>query len=411
MPLQLNGLDKILYISYDGMTDPLGQSQVIPYLSGLSQNGYQITILSVEKKGKLSENGEYISKLLSSFGIKWEYNLFTQNPPLLSKFYDLERLKWKALALQKKNKYRLIHCRSYVAAQVGLMLKKKFGVKFLFDMRGFWVDERVDGGLWDLKKPIYRALYSRYKKKEKDFIKGAEAIISLTQAGKDEIMSWPTYKGQPIAVIPCSADFDLFTLTNDTEKKKSREKLGLAPENYVVSYLGSLGTWYLIDEMLDFFSVVKKNIASAKFLFITRDDFEHVKQKALNKNINENDLVFTSASREEVALYAKASDVSLSFIKPCYSKIASSPTKLGELWAMGIPVISNSGVGDVKLLTQETGAGYVITSFTEKAMEEALLVVRNIKVTPDEIRTNAFGYYDLNKMQQRYSQVYKDLLF
>ena len=45
-----NRAKRILFISYDGMTDPLGQSQVIPYLQGLSKHGYEIFLLSCEKK-------------------------------------------------------------------------------------------------------------------------------------------------------------------------------------------------------------------------------------------------------------------------------------------------------------------------------------------------------------------------
>jgi hypothetical protein len=39
----------VIYISYDGMTDPLGQSQVIPYLIGLTKKGHNISIISCEK--------------------------------------------------------------------------------------------------------------------------------------------------------------------------------------------------------------------------------------------------------------------------------------------------------------------------------------------------------------------------
>jgi len=41
-------MSAILYVSYDGMTDSLGQSQVIPYLTEISKNGYDIHILSAE---------------------------------------------------------------------------------------------------------------------------------------------------------------------------------------------------------------------------------------------------------------------------------------------------------------------------------------------------------------------------
>ena len=45
---------RALYISYDGMTDPLGRSQVLPYLQGLSERGHEITLLSCEKPARMA---------------------------------------------------------------------------------------------------------------------------------------------------------------------------------------------------------------------------------------------------------------------------------------------------------------------------------------------------------------------
>jgi hypothetical protein len=52
-------LDKtrVLYISYNGMLDPLGQSQVIPYLRELSRLGVSFTLLSYERPEALQSNG------------------------------------------------------------------------------------------------------------------------------------------------------------------------------------------------------------------------------------------------------------------------------------------------------------------------------------------------------------------
>ena len=44
----------VLYISYDGLMEPLGQSQVLRYLEGLSLN-HKIWIISFEKEGDLSD--------------------------------------------------------------------------------------------------------------------------------------------------------------------------------------------------------------------------------------------------------------------------------------------------------------------------------------------------------------------
>src|ERR1700733_8371516 len=83
---------RVLYISYDGMTDQLGQPQVIPYLAALSRRASAITILSVEKKERMTKGETMIRELLAKHGISWEYLLFSKRPPLLSKWYDQQKL-------------------------------------------------------------------------------------------------------------------------------------------------------------------------------------------------------------------------------------------------------------------------------------------------------------------------------
>ena len=51
----------ILYITYDGLTDPLGGSQIIPYLKGISSHQKNIVVLSFEK----SESFETFEKFES----------------------------------------------------------------------------------------------------------------------------------------------------------------------------------------------------------------------------------------------------------------------------------------------------------------------------------------------------------
>ena len=93
---------KVLYISYDGMTDNLGKSQVIPYLKGLILYGYEFTILSCEKSKRLETNGNETANFLKSAGIIWEPIIYTKSPPIFSTLYDFNKLKRKAKALQKK---------------------------------------------------------------------------------------------------------------------------------------------------------------------------------------------------------------------------------------------------------------------------------------------------------------------
>ena len=146
---------QILYITYDGLTDPLGQSQIIPYLSGLSNAGYKITILSCEKKDKFNKNHETIAAILEKHSISWHYVSYNKRPPIAATLWDLYRLKKTANKLHKENVFKIVHCRSYIASLIGFWLKTKFGIKFIFDMRGFYADERVDGAIWDKNNFIF----------------------------------------------------------------------------------------------------------------------------------------------------------------------------------------------------------------------------------------------------------------
>lgn len=394
------------------MTDPLGQSQVIPYLIGLSKAGYQITLLSCEKKEKLEAQGQFISQLLKEHKINWEHVFFTSFPPILAKFYDLNKIRRKAVQLHQSANFALVHCRSYVAADVGYYLKRKFGIKFLFDIRGFWVDERVDGGLWNLKNPIYKQAYKTYKKKEANYIGAADTIVSLTENGKAEMQKWPCYKNTPIDIIPCCADYDLFSLQTKQEKDASKSDLGFEKDDFVISYLGSIGTWYMLNEMIAFFRLIKKDFPNAKFLFVSNGEEMAIHAAAKEMGISVTDIKIVNAKRKDVPKFMKASDISLSFIKSAYSKKSSSPTKLGELLAMGIPVICNRKIGDVDDIIINTKGGLLIDDFSKKSFENAIESLPNYlsAYSSNEIRQLSKKYYDLNEGIEKYKKIYLRLL-
>jgi glycosyltransferase involved in cell wall biosynthesis len=402
---------KILYISYDGLTDPLGQSQILPYLKGLSAYGYQFTILSFEKPRRFEKEKDLVAKLTKESGIEWVPLTFTSKPPLVAKLYDVIRMKRKAVALHKEKHFDAVHCRSYLSADVGLHLKKKFGVRFFFDMRGFWADEKKDG-TWNISNPVFSRVYKYYKNKEAQYLQHADQIISLTHAGKTEMMRWSSYIPfkKPIDVIPCCADMEHFSLTGKDQKRKGRDLLGIEGDLLVISYLGSIGTWYMLDEMLEFFKTVKKKYKDAIFLFLTHSDRTFITGKIFEKELSIEDFIIREASRNEVPVFIKASDINISFIKPVYSKISSSPTKLGEVLSMGIPVIANSGVGDVKEIIEQAHCGYVVDDFTAESLNRAVEAIPGLLVKdPAEIRAAIEKTYSLTNGIQSYLECYKKL--
>ncbi|MES2376880.1 MAG: glycosyltransferase [Bacteroidota bacterium] len=402
---------KVLYISYDGMTDPLGQSQVIPYLIGLSQKGYSFTILSCEKKDNFLKNKVVIQNLLYANNIAWQPVFYTKKPPILSTIYDYNRLKGRAEALHIELYFDIIHCRSYISSLIGIWMKKKYKVPFIFDMRGFWADERVDGGLWSLNNPVFKLIYQYFKKKEIKFLNQSAAIICLTNSAKNEMLTWDglNFNEKKINVIPCCVDTELFdphtVLTSQQEQIK--QALKISDDDFIIGYLGSIGTWYLLDEMMQFFGALKKVVKNAKFLFVTQDSVLDITLKAQKYNIDANDVIITPADRSNVPVMISLFKYGLFFIKPSYSKMASSPTKQGEIMAMDIPVICNFGVGDTDAIIEKYKSGLVIKNndFTNSIQ----LIAEGSGYKKNSIREGALNYFSLNSGVQKYSDVYKQI--
>ena len=395
-------MKKILYISYDGLSDTLGQSQILPYLIKLSERGYQFTILSAEKSQYFEQEKVQIQKLCAQNNISWHYILYRKKPPVISTLRDIAELKKEAHRLQQQENFDIVHTRSYIPSLIALSLKKKFKLKWLFDMRGFWADERIDGNIWNLSKLHYRWIYSYFKRKEKTFFQKADAIVSLTYKAKKWMLEqWKV--ATPINVIPCATDTVFF-------KPKQIEFIH-KQENITLGYLGSIGTWYMLDEMLDFFKVLQSKYPKAKFKFITREDKNTILDKAKEKGINSSAFTIKAAKREDVPKELSSIDLGIFFIKDKFSKKASSPVKQGEFMSMGIPVITAKNIGDTDFIIEKYKSGIWVDNFTETAYQKAIEEIPNLLLlTPNDIRKGAEDYFSLEKGVDTYQKIYEDLL-
>ncbi len=404
---------KILFISYDGLTDPLGQSQIIPYLTGLTKYGYQFTILSCDKPHLFTKNKTYISNLLKPFPIQWVSVPYHKHPLIISSVFDFCRMRKKAGQLHREQKFDMVHTRPGVPALIGLWMKKKCGIKFLNDIREFYADSRVEGGMWNSKFFIYRVLYNFFKRKEEEAINVNDGIVCLTYAAEKIIKGWPEYRRTPLQVIPCSTDLNLFDPEeiDITSKENLAKELGIKKDDFIISYLGSIGGWYLTDEMMQFCKIVSDKIPKAKFLFISPQGHDIITSLAKKYDLPSGKIITRFGQRLELPLLLSLSVYSVFFIKPCYSKISSSPTKHGELMAMGIPVITNAGVGDVEEVVNEYNAGIVLKQLNENEFSRvADLLHSGITFNRENIRHGAKHFYALEKAVQKYSRLYKIML-
>lgn len=404
----------VLYLSYDGMTDPLGQSQVLPYICGLTQQGYKFTLISFEKKERYATDKAIIEAICQKNNIEWHPLMYTKKPPVLSTLNDIRQMRRLTTLLHKKNNFSIVHCRSYIAALVGLRMKERYGTRFIFDMRGLWADERVDGGLWPQTNFLYKTVYRFFKKKEIAFLNNADHTISLTHNAKKEILSWPQLRSPaiPLTVIPCCVDTEHFNPGKISENDITtlKDRLQIKSGQTTIAYYGSIGTWYLLNEMLAYYQQLLQNNADTIFLFVTPDPPESIFKVSRPLGIPDNHLRIVSAKRSEMPGYIAVCDYSIFFIKPSYSKRASSPTKQGEIMSMGKPIICNSNVGDTDLIVEEYASGYAIDHFTNSEYNKGIDKMKDYhSFDPEHIRAGALSYFSLAKGVEQYAAIYKGL--
>lgn len=398
----------VLYLSYDGMTDPLGQSQVLPYIIGLTKAGYSFHLVSFEKPDRYQENRRTIEAICKENNIEWHPLKYTKRPPLLSTVWDVLKMRRISSQLHNKHGLSLIHCRSYISALIGLSFKRKKSIPFLFDMRGFWADERLDGGIWQLKNPIFKWVYDYFKKKEVDFFRESDHVVSLTKAGKSEILSWHGMGeiGSKISVIPCCVDTEKFdsSLISEDNKIELRSKLNIDNDAYVMGYVGSIGTWYMLDEMLSFFYRNTKEKRNPIFFFVSKEKPSYILKAAAKQGINSQSIRVVSSMHHEVPLYMSLFTCSIFFILPAYSKKASSPTKQGELMSMGIPIICNDGVGDTADIVKKYDAGFVVP-----AAEIDSCILNEFNFDRNRSIQGANDFFGLDFGVNTYTDIYKNI--
>lgn len=401
-----------LFISIDGMTDPLGQSQVLPYLVNLAKKGNRIGIVSCEKRENWELYHRVIAAIVEEAGISWDYCFYKTGKPFVSQwenFRALKKLVTSKVKAAASPENMVLHCRSYLAGLIGNAAKSKYGTGFIFDMRGFWADERVEGGIWKKTNPVGLMLYNYFKKREKEMLRSADAIISLTHKAKAIIGNMmPGMDQAKITVIPCCADLEHFSQQQLKPGRLSEieTKYPQLKHKFVLSYVGSLGTWYMTDEMLAFFKLLAE-ATDAMLLMITRDREELVYEAARKQQIDPRRIVVVGSSRADMPYYISLSTASVFFIKPSFSKSASSPTKMGELLSMEIPIVTNAGVGDVDSIINDTGCGLIISDFNQNIYKKAVSdLLKNSNLYKTKTIDTANTYFSLQEGVERYSAVY-----
>jgi glycosyltransferase involved in cell wall biosynthesis len=412
--LSLEG-KRVLYISYNGMLDALGQSQVIPYLKQLGNKGVRFTLMSFEMPRAYTRKGleqcEALRRELAANEIDWHWLRYHKRPSLPATSYDVLAGVRYGSRLVRDKQIEMVHARSYIPAAIALQLKRRFDVKLIFDVRGLMAEEYVDAGHWRKESIPYRVT----KAVERRALAAADGIVTLTERIWPIINEWESLRGRDVAheVVPCCADLDLFSFSQ-ADRERRRRELGLE-DRFVLVYSGSIDGWYLTESMADFFAVLRKKQPHAHFLWLTPGNHDRIRTLMKDRQIAEQHYTVMATTTVNVSSYLSACDAGLAFIKPCFSKLASSPTKYAEYLGCGLPLIINQGIGDSDKLINHEKVGVLVRKFDAEAYANAVSAIGQFALDPEQTRRLtrqvAERLFDLRRVGiDRYQALYERVL-
>jgi len=388
----------LLFFSYDGVLGGPGRSQVLPYLRGYREDGWSVHLLSYEKPHLLAEEGarKAVEQELAGRGVRWTV-LPWRGRMLRDYLAGCEAV----ARIVDAEKPAVLHARSYVPAVIGRRSGLHRGAKLLFDMRGLWPDERLEGGLWSRWNPLYHC----WKRLERTLLRTADGVVVLSHAGARLLREEGLLpEDKPLEVIPCGADLERFRpMPAESAPEDLRPFLG----KRIWTFLGATGTWYLLPEMLDFAAEAVRGDPESRILFLTEDPQRVIAEGLSARGVPADRVLIRRVSHADVPLWITPSHAGVFFIRSCRSKKASCPTKLAEFLGCGVPVVVNGGIGDMDETVVGNRVGVVLQDFGPAASRQARERLAQLRVDPaigTRCRTEAECHLDSREGGRTFSR-------
>lgn len=352
---------KTVYISYFGAIKPLSQSQVVPYLRGLAAQGIGVTLVSFEERlndrDEEAVRREALKNALDQFRIDWVPLRYHKRPSLPATAFDVVVGTAVTAYLVLRHGIDVVHVRNHVPALIGLIIKALFGTKLVFDLRGVMAEEYVEAGLWKEGGFAFRVV----KWVEAQALTHADAIVMLTHRIRRALLERsPGFRSSKalVAVIPTCVEVDAYSRV---DRRTARAQLNIRDEPVMV-YSGSLGGWYMSSAMVDFFVAAQRLFPRLLFMVLTQSDFDLIQRELAARSLDSGRYRLRRVDHSSIPTHLVAADFGVSFIRPGYSKWSSSPTKIGEYLASGLPVVTGAGIGDVDALVESERVGVIVES-------------------------------------------------
>lgn len=398
---------RALYVSFDGLLEPLGYSQVVRVVKGLAGRGADYHILSMERVQDLERTTEVgaLRAELAAAGVGWTALDYTTGGTRRAAVGNLLRA---GAAVRRLGRDRdLVHARSYLAATLAAGLAPVRRPKLLFDTRGLWFDERRAQGRWFANDWVFGGA----KRLERTLYGRADAVVTLTELSAEDVRAGrmgPLRAAAPVMAIPTAVDFEAFDVAHRAEAKAFlRDRWPEVGAGPVLGFVGSVNSWYKVDEALQLFAGVLARRPDARLVTLSAAHDE-IRRRLEALGVPSAAILCTRAEHRDMPRWVAALDWGFLLLGASEAKRASMPTKLGEFFAAGVRPIHYGCNDEVGEWVARTGSGFSLPGLATQDLEaaaDAIAAATRPEAERSEARSRAETHFSLSSAVDRYADI------
>ncbi|MGH7598745.1 MAG: glycosyltransferase [bacterium] len=335
--------------------------------------------------------------------------------PLLSAYpFDTWRLLEMALALPlavamlllyvRRHHINLLHCRSYHAGLLGLIMRKLAGVPYIFDPRSLWIEEQILSGKW----PRTSWTCHTWKRLEKAIVRHAAACVVVSDPMQESFTS----DAQRVEVIYTTAGemhFADLDASQMPQEVRVLERLKNSHSLFVFN-AGNFNRWNNLDHLLSRYKELCRMVPHAVLVIITRTPREQIERSLAVHAIAKDRVVIMALESHLVPAVLRKCDYGL-LVRP---RSSESPreisVKFPEYLAAGLPVICDEYIGGAAYVIERHQVGILLTNDWSRNKTELACLEKTYETTSKQCRQIARELFSVNVHADRYAALYQEAL-
>jgi len=366
----------------------------LQFAKELAAKGFEVHMICRKKKTALP----FIDTSKSNIVF---HKIFSEDLPYKRIIFTMQT-RFVVDSILRKGKFDLVHDRGYLFGGAGIDVAQKYSLPTVLQIDDDWIrTEELTSKIGKTK--FYQRMAKRWCTK---VLNDADKAFAVSETLKRIAVKDWNADGKKISIIPNGVDIKIFN--RDVEPYGIKERFG--EKSPIITFVGALGPWHGIQNLISAIPLVLKENPEAKFLIVGKaKEYSTEQLTGMVEELRLGDAVhfFGSVAHEDIPRILVESDIG---VAP-YSNLdfGFSPLKIFEYMACALPVVC-SDLPSTREIVENGKDGVLVKSWIKEDLANALVDLisneQKRKRIGEEGRKKAIDNYTWEKCTEKLIRLY-----